>query len=102
MPRLKIRPQPISGNDAHNRIGQYEGAEGETAQYAFPFKQEVKSLVWYSPDNFAEMGYEVPETFEDLMALQEQIVADGGTPWCIGLESGGATGWAARAARSTS
>src|SRR3546814_13247118 len=26
MPRLKIRPQPISGNDAHNRIGQYEGA----------------------------------------------------------------------------
>lgn len=76
-------------------LGQYEGQDGAVAQYAFPFKQEVKSLVWYSPDNFAEMGYEVPETFEDLMALSEQIVADGGTPWCIGLESGGATGWPA-------
>jgi len=76
-------------------LGQFEGQDGATHQYAFPFKQEVKSLVWYSPDNFAEAGYEVPETMEDLMALQDQIIADGGTPWCIGLESGGATGWPA-------
>lgn len=76
-------------------LGQYEGKDGAVHQYAFPYKQEVKSLVWYSPDNFAEKGYQVPETFEDLMALQEKIKADGGTPWCIGLESGGATGWAA-------
>src|SRR5690606_7019327 len=27
--------------------------------------------------------------------LTEQIVADGGTPWCIGLGSGAATGWPA-------
>jgi alpha-glucoside transport system substrate-binding protein len=32
---------------------------------------------------------------EQLIALSEQIVADGGTPWCIGLGSGGATGWPA-------
>lgn len=76
-------------------LGQFPGQDGEVRQYAFPFKQEVKSLVWYSPDNFAEAGYEVPETFEDLLALQEQIKADGGTPWCIGIESGGATGWPA-------
>lgn len=76
-------------------LGQYEGEDGTTAQYAFPYKQELKSLVWYSPDNFAEQGYEIPETFEDLLALQDQIVADGGTPWCIGLESGSATGWPA-------
>ncbi|WP_116653135.1 ABC transporter substrate-binding protein [Pelagibacterium sediminicola] len=76
-------------------LGQFEGQDGEVRQYAFPFKQEVKSLVWYSPDNFAEAGYEVPETFEDLLALQDQIKADGGTPWCIGIESGGATGWPA-------
>jgi len=76
-------------------LGQFAGQDGAQHQYAFPFKQEVKSLVWYSPDNFAEAGYEVPETQEELMALQEQIIADGGTPWCIGLESGGATGWPA-------
>jgi len=32
---------------------------------------------------------------EELKALTDQIVADGGTPWCIGLGSGGATGWPA-------
>jgi alpha-glucoside transport system substrate-binding protein len=32
---------------------------------------------------------------EDLLALSDKIVADGGTPWCIGLGSGGATGWPA-------
>jgi alpha-glucoside transport system substrate-binding protein len=30
-----------------------------------------------------------------LIALSDQIVADGNTPWCIGLGSGGATGWPA-------
>ena len=28
------------------------------------------------------------------MALTDQIAADGDTPWCIGIESGAATGWA--------
>ncbi len=32
---------------------------------------------------------------EELVALQDQIVKDGGKPWCIGLGSGGATGWPA-------
>ena len=32
---------------------------------------------------------------EELKALTEKIVADGGTPWCIGLGSGAATGWPA-------
>ena len=29
------------------------------------------------------------------MALSDQMVADGNTPWCVGFESGGATGWPA-------
>ncbi len=76
-------------------LGTYNGADGAPALYAFPYKIDVKSLVWYSPDNFADAGYTVPETMEDLKALTDQIVADGGTPWCIGLGSGGATGWPA-------
>ncbi|MEZ5913732.1 MAG: ABC transporter substrate-binding protein [Paracoccaceae bacterium] len=76
-------------------LGTYKGADGAEALYAFPYKIDVKSLVWYVPDNFADAGYEVPQTLEDLKALTEQIVADGETPWCIGLGSGGATGWPA-------
>lgn len=52
-----------------------------------------KSLVWYSPTMFDDYGYEVPETWDELIALSDQIVADGGVPWSISMESGAATGW---------
>lgn len=76
-------------------LGTYAGADGADNLYGFFYKVDVKSLVWYSPENFEDAGYEVPTSMEDLMALTDQIVADGGTPWCIGLGSGGATGWPA-------
>ncbi|SEN42502.1 maltose-binding protein/trehalose-binding protein/sucrose-binding protein [Gemmobacter aquatilis] len=76
-------------------LGTYPGKDGAKALYAFPYKADVKSLVWFVPENFEDAGYEVPETLEDLKALTEQIVADGGVPWCIGLGSGAATGWPA-------
>ncbi|PRY26990.1 maltose-binding protein /trehalose-binding protein /sucrose-binding protein [Aliiruegeria haliotis] len=76
-------------------LGTYAGPGGEDEYYGFFYKVDVKSLVWYIPENFEDAGYEVPETMEDLKALTEQIVADGETPWCIGLGSGGATGWPA-------
>ena len=76
-------------------LGTYKDKAGTPTFYAVPYKSDLKSLVWYSPDNFADAGYAVPETFEDLIALTDKIVADGKTPWCIGLGSGGATGWPA-------
>jgi len=76
-------------------LGSFAGADGEEQMYGFFYKVDVKSLVWYSPENFEDAGYEVPETMEDLKALTEQMVEDGETPWCIGLGSGGATGWPA-------
>ena len=54
-----------------------------------------KSLVWYPKAAWDAAGYEVPETWDDLVALTEQIAADGDTAWCIGIESGAATGWVA-------
>jgi alpha-glucoside transport system substrate-binding protein len=76
-------------------LGTYNDASGAPQFYGIPYKSDLKSLVWYSPDNFADGGYEVPATYEDLKALTEKMVADGNTPWCIGLGSGGATGWPA-------
>ncbi len=77
------------------KLSTYKDKDGKDELFAFPFKIDVKSLIWYSPDNFKDAGYKVPATWEDLKALTEQIVKDGGTPWCIGLGSGGATGWPA-------
>ncbi|NEP17155.1 MAG: carbohydrate ABC transporter substrate-binding protein [Leptolyngbya sp. SIO4C1] len=65
----------------------------DDALYGIWYRASVKSLVWYSPAAFEAQGYEIPETWDELMALSDQIVADGETPWCIGLESGDATGW---------
>ncbi|MGR3342819.1 MAG: ABC transporter substrate-binding protein [Paracoccaceae bacterium] len=76
-------------------LGTYAGADGSDALYGFFYKIDVKSLVWYVPENFEDAGYDVPTTMEGLKALSDQIVADGSTPWCIGLGSGGATGWPA-------
>lgn len=76
-------------------FGTLTDENGEDQFFIFPYKQDLKSLVWYVPDNFADAGYDIPETMEDLLALSDQMVADGNTPWCIGVESGGATGWAA-------
>ncbi|OHV85989.1 ABC transporter substrate-binding protein [Ensifer sp. LCM 4579] len=76
-------------------LATYNGKDGAPALYGFPYKIDVKSLVWYVPENFEDAGYEVPKTMEELKALTEKIAADGGKPWCIGLGSGGATGWPA-------
>lgn len=53
----------------------------------------VKSLVWYPKQAFEAKGYQVPETWDELIALSDQIVADGGVPWCIGIDDYDAKGW---------
>ncbi len=55
----------------------------------------AKSLVWYPLRAWEAAGYEIPETWDELMALTQQIADDGDTAWCIGIESGAATGWTA-------
>ena len=77
------------------KYGTYKGKDGKEAFFALPYKADLKNLVWYVPENFEEAGYKVPKTMEDLFKLSDQIVKDGGVPWCIGLGSGGATGWPA-------
>ncbi|MPZ53446.1 MAG: extracellular solute-binding protein, partial [Acidimicrobiia bacterium] len=44
---------------------------------------------------FEEAGYEPATTWDELMALSDQIVADGKNAWCIGTGSDAATGWPA-------
>ena len=63
--------------------------------YGLLTSMNVKSLVFYNKKAFDEAGYKAPETIDDLNALTDQIKADGGTPWCMGIEDGTATGWPA-------
>ncbi|MFP4373861.1 MAG: ABC transporter substrate-binding protein [Spirochaetaceae bacterium] len=59
------------------------------------YRASVKSLVWYPHPEFGDAGYEAPETWDEMIALSDQMVDDGETPWSIALESSGSTGWVA-------
>lgn len=84
-----------AAGDSWVDLGTFADKAGKDHLFGFFYKVDLKSLVWYVPENFEDAGYEVPKTMEELKALTEQIAADGETPWCIGLGSGGATGWPA-------
>jgi alpha-glucoside transport system substrate-binding protein len=94
----------VSLEDLGFDIGELEDLFGEYfvgltevdgEHYGLPTNINLKSMIWYPKDNFDEAGYEVPETWDDLIALSDQIVEDGSTPWCVGFESEGASGWPA-------
>jgi alpha-glucoside transport system substrate-binding protein len=71
-------------------LGEFEGEH-----YGIPTNINLKSMVWYAKDDFDAAGYQVPTSWDELVALSDQMVADGNTPWCVGFESGGDTGWPA-------
>ncbi|WP_419842202.1 ABC transporter substrate-binding protein [Candidatus Poriferisodalis sp.] len=62
--------------------------------WGIPNKTDLKSIVWYNTEIFESGGFAVPESLDELWALTFQMVAAGVTPWCVGIESGPATGWA--------
>jgi alpha-glucoside transport system substrate-binding protein len=85
----------FAASDSWINLGTYANENDENEFYAVPYNVNLKSLVWYVPSNFEDAGYDIPETWDDLMALSDQMVADGFTPWCIGIGSDAATGWPA-------
>jgi alpha-glucoside transport system substrate-binding protein len=61
--------------------------------YAAPLGANVKSFVWYSPKTFADNGWSIPTTWDELLALSDTVAATDVQPWCVGFGSGEATGW---------
>ena len=71
------------------------GPDGQPMSAGVWHRFNGKSLVWYPKDDWDAAGYEIPGTWDELMALTQQIADDGDTAWCVGIESGAATGWIA-------
>lgn len=61
--------------------------------YGIFYRAATKSIVWYPTPQFQDAGYKVPQTWNELLSLMDQMVANGHTPWCIFAEHGGSTGW---------
>jgi alpha-glucoside transport system substrate-binding protein len=69
-----------------------ELTDGEVVP-AIPVDLGLKGLVFYPRVEFREAGYEVPRTWDELVALSHEMVADGRSPWCFAFGSGPASGW---------
>jgi alpha-glucoside transport system substrate-binding protein len=92
--KLKTLPADVKTDLDKNFLSgwtQYGTVDGKL--YGAAFQSNFKSFVWYSPKMFTAKGYKIPQSLGELKTLSDQIVTDGGTPWCVGIESGAATGW---------
>ena len=92
----KITPVPKRVLDAHgDEFNDYvlELVTVDDEVLGVPNKADVKSVIWYSPKVFKEKGYTIPKTWDEVTKLQDEMKADGIAPWCVGIESGDATGW---------
>ena len=58
------------------------------ALFGATFATEAESLIWYPRAAFERAGYRVPRTWDELTALADDMVADGHTPWCLGVGAG--------------
>jgi len=76
----------ISGNysDSVLDLGTFGGD-----LYGLMTASNSKSTFWYKPASFAEQGFDVPETFDELVAITDAYVAAGKVP----LSIGGLDGW---------
>jgi alpha-glucoside transport system substrate-binding protein len=57
-------------------------------------KAAVKGSIWYNAKTLPRFSSgQNPKTWEELTALTQKISDSGATPWCVGFESGAASGW---------
>ena len=75
--------------------GALDAGEVDGKLYGLLTSMNVKSLIFYPKKAFEEAGYPQPQSLDELTELADQIKSDGGTPWCLTMESGDATGWVA-------
>jgi len=69
-------------------LGSFEGKP-----YGVFHRVNAKSFVWYPKKAWDKAGYTVPTTWDEMKVLMDKMVMNGHTPWSVGIESGGATGW---------
>lgn len=63
--------------------------------YALVYKAANKGTIWYSPTRFKSQGYQIPTTWDELLALSDEIARSGSYPWALGVASATSSGWPA-------
>ncbi len=93
----KIYPLPadiVASIDANYGPGWKESGTADDGKvYGVFHRVNLKGLVFYPKAYWDSKGYTVPATWDDLKTLMDKMAADGTPAWCVGVESGAATGW---------
>ena len=91
---IQPAPEGVAANVADGWSEDWAGyATVNDTLYGAPLMASVKGFIWYSPKTFAENGWEVPATWDELLTLSQTIADSGTKPWCAGFGSDAATGW---------
>jgi alpha-glucoside transport system substrate-binding protein len=59
--------------------------------YGLFFNSAVNNLVWYDPQHY--QGPKPADTLDQLLSYATEQAGQGKAPFCVGLESGAASGW---------
>jgi alpha-glucoside transport system substrate-binding protein len=93
---VKTPPKQVEENtDKYWDPGWKKYATIDGTFYGAPLGAGMKSLVWYNVANFTDNNIAIPQTWDEMIAASDALVAAGKVPWCAGIESGVATGWPA-------
>lgn len=63
--------------------------------YGIPVAMNVKSLLWYDRHALHDVDIDPPQSMDDLAVAGDRLRDHGSTPWCLGIEDGANSGWAA-------
>ncbi len=56
-------------------------------------KTSIKGLIWYDPKVVGDLSTSAPTTWDALQTLISTDKSKAASPWCLGVESGAASGW---------
>src|SRR5215813_7292833 len=77
-------------NETAPALAQLGKTNGKT--YGVFIKAAIKGLIWYNP-KLHDYGSNPPKTWTDLMAQAAANQGAAKAVWCLGVESGAASGW---------
>jgi alpha-glucoside transport system substrate-binding protein len=79
-------------NDTAPVLANLGKVEGKV--YGVFIKAAIKGLLWYNP-KLHDYGSNPPKTWTDLLSQVNANLGAAKAPWCLGIESGAASGWPA-------
>lgn len=84
-----LEPEAAAAVRAHYSAGWQTLASHQGILYGVPLNTTSKSLVWYRPSDLAAVDLSVPQTWDEWLALNQELAASGRPPLAVP----GAEGW---------